>query len=176
MDIKLFIEKSQEYLSSAVNSVIVDVLDRSEYGIIRQPYILRGRQCQIYFPRKVSSYKPNREREEVVNYISYVIRPMDGVKEKFLEEVDKMNKGQTYDENVIGSYYLPFTPGDLNFKKLAESLEKMLTRDIFPDRGMEFLFHLVTVSKDFDIVLVFLELNSVNKLASRYPDDLIFNP
>lgn len=93
-------------------------------------------------------------------------------KDTYLKEVNKMRSGQEYDKSIIGSYYANFVPSFKPFETLTDSLGRMLEEDFFPEKNYKFIFHMVTITKDYDIVLVYLQLNSINALEAKYPDEL----
>ncbi len=60
-------------------------------------------------------------------------------------------------------------------KALSSSLGQMLSDTYFTGKGYSFISHLVTVTKDYDVALVFLEMGSVKNLEAVYPEEVIFN-
>lgn len=176
MDFQSFLQQSQTYLSDLLIRTSINLDDPQRFSSIEDPYQLGQTRYKIYNSRELRGYKPNKDRPELVAYTFFVLRPLYGVKEKFLEEVNKKNRGEQYDSDVIGNYYVPVHPDFVEMKTLYSSLGQMLSEDYFPGKGYSFAFHLVTVTKEFDVAIVFLEVGSIKNLGAAYPNEIAFNP
>lgn len=172
MNINTFTKKSQDYLSNLLSSSSFDLESREDFAVIAEPYDLNGSKYQIFPFKKLTGYLPDPEkRDEPVLYTFYILQVNQETKEAYLEEVHKMRANQDYDKSVIGAYYANFVPGFKPFDELAYSLGIMLEEDFFPGKNYKFAFHVVTITKDYDIAIVYLQLNSINSLESRYPGE-----
>lgn len=103
-----------------------------------------------------------------LKYPFFILVPPEDLKDKFLGEVNKKNSGQTYDENIIGQYYLPVAPGRSDFEELINDLTNLLELNLFQGKGYKFSFHLVCPTADYNFALIFVETNSVLNLGERY--------
>src|SRR3989344_3994459 len=176
MDIKQFLEKAQEYISAKIYNSSFNLQDFSQIGVIKEPYQIDDRSYQIYYLKKLTGFRPNKERPEPFLYAFFIVRPLGGEKEKFLAELKKKQDGQECDESIISHYYRPFFPAYEPFRILYENLAGMLSHDFLPGRGYEFIFQIAVPTKDYDIAIVFAEVGSLTKLKGIYPNEMPFNP
>lgn len=172
MNIKNFVKSSQDYLSNLLANTSFNLENKEEFAVITDPYDLNGTRYQVYPFNKLMGYFPDPEKEEEpVLYTFYILKADQNIKETYLKEVNKMRHNQEYDKSVISSYYANFTPSFKPFDTLTQSLGKMLEEDYYSGKGYEFIFHLTSVTKDYDIAVVYLQLNSLNELEARYPGE-----
>jgi len=172
MNIDKFLSNSNKHLAKLISTMSFDFADESTLGIVVEPYKLGNVEYDVRYLKGLTYYLPDPEiKDEMVKYTFFILKALGGVKEKFLEECNKKNSGQRYDENVIGDYYMNFVPGFKPFDEFSHGLTAMIEEDILPGKGYKFTFNLATVTKDFDFALVYLETNSVMKLAEKYPGD-----
>ncbi len=172
MNVSAFTKSSQDYLGKLLASSSFDLEDKEEFATITVPYNLNGTNYQIYPFKKLTGYLPDPEKkDEPVLYTFYILTADQSIKNIYLKEVNKMRFNQEYDKSIIGSYYANFVPSFKPFETLVYSLGKMLEEDFFPEKNYKFIFHMVTVTKDYDIVLVYLQLNSINALEAKYPNE-----
>ncbi len=172
MNKNTFIKNSQDLLAKLISSSSFNLEDKETFGIITEPYDLNDTRYQIYPFKKLTGYLPNPEKkDEPVLYTFYVLKADDDTKNIYINEVEKMKSKQDYNKEIIGSYYSNFVPSFKPFNELSYSLGKMLEEDFFTGKGYKFAFHLVTVTKDFDIALIYIQLNSLDQLEVKYPDE-----
>ena len=171
-----FLRKTQDYISTKLNNSSFRLDDESLFSPIEEPYTLWGKRYQINTFHDLTGFRPNKDKPEPLLYTFYLLRPLDGVKEKFLDELKKKDSGQNHDSSVVGDYYAPFVPGNKEFDVLSGNLAGMLSNDYFPNKGYEFEFSVAVPTKDSDIALVFLEVGSFDKLRTIYPEGIPFDP
>lgn len=165
-----FSNRSHSYLSSIIQSTSFNLRDSTMFSTITDPYKLGDTDYQIYPFKGITSYLPNPSKsDQPVLYTFFILSPLGSVKETFLDTLEKKKAGKSYNEKVIGDYYLNFVPTYKPFDLLTTSLEAMLVEDFFPGKGYKFTFHLVTVTKDFDFALIYLETGALAKLENSYP-------
>jgi len=173
MIIKTFNENSQNYLGRFFSESSFNLEDREKFGTITDPYKLNDTEYQIYPFRALTGYLPDPEKEdEPILYTFFVLKAPNEVKERFLQEVSKKENGQPFQEEVISSYYTNFVPSFKPFEELTFNLGRMLEEVFFPGRGYKFVFHMSTVTKDFDIALIYIQYNSVEALELKYPGEI----
>jgi len=167
-----FVKNSQDLLSNLMSTSSFNLEDREAFGSITEPYDLNGTKYQIYPFKKLTGYLPDPEKkDEPVLYTFYVLKPDANTKNLYLNEVEKMRSNRDYDKNIIGSYYANFVPSLKPFDELAHSLGRMLEEDYYTGKGYSFVFHLVTTTKDYDIALIYIQLNSLEQLETKYPGE-----
>ena len=167
-----FNTNSQNYLSKLLSSSSFNLEDKEKFGIINEPYDLNGTEYQIFPFKPLTGYLPNPEKkDEPVLYTFFVLKVDSDTKEKYLQEVTNMKAGREYQKDVIGTYYANFVPSFEPFDQLTFNLGKMLEEDFFPGKDYKFVFHMVTITKDFDIALVYLQLNCLNVFETKYPGE-----
>jgi hypothetical protein len=176
MDKLDFIKKTQKFLALRFSSKSYDLYDKENFGLVEESYTLEDKQYQVFNFKFLTGFKPNKSRPELLIYTFFILRPLNGVKEKFLEEVEKQESGQPFNKEIIGSYYSPFFPELLEFKKMTIRISDALEKVYYPGKGYEFVFDLVTITKDYDMVLAFIEIGSLKKLDITYPDKVVFDP
>ncbi|MBU4210518.1 hypothetical protein KKC08_05200 [Patescibacteria group bacterium] len=135
------------------------------FGVIEEPVKLSGVSYSPFFFKPLTGYEPNQKDKTPVLYTFYILVPPKDLKENFLRELNKKNSGQAHDENVIGQYYLPMTPGSNDFEELIVDLTNLLEMNFFQGKGYKFSFHLVCPTADYNFALIFVETNSVLKLS-----------
>lgn len=172
MNIQKFSKQSQEYLIKLLSSNSFDLNNKDDFLEIPDPYDLNGTKYQIYVFKKLTGYLPDSEKkDEPVLYTFYILKVDQNYKENYLKEVNKMRSGQMYDKNITSSYYSNFSPSFKPFDTLTYTLGKMLEEDLFQGKNYKFIFHLASVTKDYDIALVYLNQDSINQLEAMYPGE-----
>jgi len=175
MNVKDFTEKSQNYLSKIFFQTSHNLNDQDMFGVIEEPVKLNNINYASYFFRPLTGYEPNQLIKLPVLYTFFVLVPPEDLKDKFLGELNKKNSGQSYDENIVGQYYLPVSPGHNDFEELINDLTDLLELNLFQGKGYKFSFHLVCPTADYNFALIFVETNSVLKLGEQFEGSVPFD-
>lgn len=171
-----FAQLSQKYIGMRISSSPFNLDDKNTFIKVDEPYVLSGRNYDVYLYRYLTGYKPDKGREEVVKYTFAIMKPDEEFKKKFMDEVTKQQKGEQYDGDVIGEYYSPFVVGQKEFDELYKNLALILGNDVFANKGYVFGLHTVTVTPELNPVLVFAEVKSFNEAMQVYDSTKNFDP
>lgn len=175
MDIKDFVQKSNNYLSRLIFKTSFNPGDQNLFGTIEEPVKLGDFEYKPYFFRSLTGYEPSQQIKLPVLYTFFILVPPRDFKEKFMAEIAKKQSGQAFDEKVVAQYYLPLVPGANDFEQLTGDLTKLLELNLFKDKGYRFSFHLVCPTADYDFALIFIETNSVLEISKHYEDKIPFD-
>ncbi len=136
------------------------------FGIIDDPIVLDGVPHKIRFFKSLTSH-PLPGTQSTIAYTFFLATPEGGVKEQFVEEVNKQRAGAPCNEALIVSHFLRFVPGKKDFDELTEDLKNVLQRGLYEGKPYEFAFQQVCPTADWDMTLVFVEVNSVMRAAAE---------
>ncbi len=175
MDLTDFTNKSQKYISSLIAKSDFDVKDDEVFCSFIKSVKLNDLKYNVNFFRRLTGYKPNSESEWPVLYTFFILEPPFEYREDFLYELERKKNGLAYDETVLGEYYLPFTKGNEDFELFIEELTQSLETKLYAKKGYRFVYHLSCSTKEHNIAVVFVEMNSVYKINKAFDGKVPFD-
>jgi hypothetical protein len=156
------VDESKAFLADLFMSTSFAETDEM-FGSIDEPVLLNDVRYKVRFFRALTRH-PLAEGGEV-HYTFFLLNALDGVKERFLAEVEKEASGGPADNDVIGKYYAPFVPGFVEFDELRQDLTLLLGERIFANRPYRFEYLFGTVTADFEVALIFVEIGSLMRAS-----------
>jgi hypothetical protein len=175
MDIKNFTEKSQDYLSKLFYETTFNPDDEQTFIKVDAPVRLNDIEFRLFMFKTLTGYKPSNSSQNPVLYTFFLLTPPAEMKLKFLDEVNKKKSGLPFDEKIISEYYLPVFPERADFKGMINGLVNLFETKLFVGKGYHFAFHLVCPTEDYNFALIFIETNSVSRLASEFEGNVPFD-
>jgi hypothetical protein len=170
---KDFLDKTNDYISQLLYSASFNPGYNTDFGAITEPVTLNNQVFKPYFFKKLTGVKIKASNSPVL-YTFFLLTPSNEVKQRFLGEVAKKKNGEKYDEDVIGSYYIPVFPEATDVKELTNDLQNVLEQGLYQGKDYSFQLGTITVTKDFDFAFVYLELNSLMKVVNEVQDSAEF--
>jgi hypothetical protein len=163
-------EMTMEIVLTTSRQVLGELLGTTSFrdvalGTIQEPVTLGGLSYSLRYYAGLTGHPA---KVSPVAYTFFVATPPAAVRERFAAEVRRQAAGQAFDESVIASYYLPFVPGRTDFQELIGDLTNVLHRGLFVGKPYEFAFHMACPTADWDMAIVFVEVNSIAQVAREF--------